>query len=487
MCSSVDTGLALQAVSPLDGRYVNSIPEVPCYFSEFALIRSRAIVEVEWLRALARAGILTFTNADQEFLNDLKRSFSIKDATVVKQFEKDTKHDVKAVEYWLKSRIKQSNSQSLQGCLEFVHFCCTSEDITNLAYGLMVRSAIDNLLLPELVSVVQKIADLGRDHCSTPLLSRTHGQAASPTTFGKEVSVFVWRLQDQICRVLASIRVLGKLNGAVGNFNAHHFACPHVDWEAVAEELVEGQLGLIYQPYTTQSECHDWLAELCDVIARINHILVDFNQDMWSYISRDLIKLRTKSGEVGSSTMPHKVNPIDFENSEGNLILANSMLRCFSTKLPISRLQRDLSDSTVLRNIGVGFGHSILAYRSIGKGLLKTAVNEKAMMSELETDSSWMLLSEPIQTILRKYNYPNAYEKLKELTRGQQVDQEGMRQFIESLKDTISSEHISRLLELKPHQYIGIAAKLSANVYEKTDIALAHLNAKRTSQPKYLE
>ena len=444
---------ALTAVSPVDGRYGSKTEALREIFSEYGLLKSRVIVEVRWLQKLATvstiAEVPALNNAANELLNTIVNEFCLEDAQRIKDIEATTNHDVKAVEYFLKEKVK--NNTDLQQINEFIHFACTSEDINNLSHGLMLDDAIRNVVLPYCDQLINALKNLAKEHASIPMMARTHGQPASPTTMGKEMANVMIRLQKQRDQI-ANVGILGKINGAVGNYNAHLSAYPDTDWHAISSEFVTS-LGLTWNPYTTQIEPHDYIAELFDAIARFNTILIDFDRDIWGYIALGHFKQRTVAGEIGSSTMPHKVNPIDFENSEGNLGLANAMLGHLSSKLPISRWQRDLTDSTVLRNLGVGIGYAVIAYQATLKGISKLEVNEANLLAEL--DANWELLAEPIQTVMRRYGIEKPYEKLKELTRGKRVDQQGMAEFIDSLDlpDTVKTE----LKQLTPANYIGRA------------------------------
>ncbi|MDO9007391.1 MAG: adenylosuccinate lyase [Thiobacillus sp.] len=452
---------ALTALSPLDGRYGSKIESLRDFFSEYALIKYRVIVEIEWLKALAAetaiAEVPAFSEAAIGLLDGIADTFSVADAERVKAIEATTNHDVKAVEYFLKERT-QGNTE-IAAVSEFIHFACTSEDINNLSHGLMLKGARDGVLLPALEKVIARLTDLAHEHADLPMLSRTHGQPASPTTVGKEIANVVFRLRRAYI-TLGDIDILGKINGAVGNYNAHVSAYPELDWESFARSFVM-DLGLSFNPYTIQIEPHDAMAELFDAIARTNTILIDLNRDVWGYISLGYFKQKVKAGEVGSSTMPHKVNPIDFENSEGNLGLANAMLRHLAEKLPISRWQRDLTDSTVLRNMGVGFGYSLLAYESCLRGLSKLEANPAALAADLDT--SWDVLAEPVQTVMRRYGIANPYEQLKELTRGKGgITQDALHGFIDGL--SIPDAEKSRLKLLTPASYIGVAAELARQI-----------------------
>jgi len=452
---------SLTAVSPVDGRYAGKTSALRPIFSEFGLIRCRVQVEVRWLQRLAaHAGIpevAPFSEEANALLNQLAENFQLEHAERVKEFERTTNHDVKAVEYLLKEQAKQL--PELAKVNEFIHFACTSEDINNLSHALMLRQGRDEVLLPLMRQLADAIRALAVAHADVPMLSRTHGQPASPTTLGKELANVVYRLERQIAQV-AAVPLLGKINGAVGNYNAHLSAYPDVDWEANAREFIEGDLGLSWNPYTTQIEPHDYIAELFDAVARFNTILIDFDRDIWGYISLGYFKQRTVAGEIGSSTMPHKVNPIDFENSEGNLGIANALLSHLASKLPISRWQRDLTDSTVLRNLGVGFAHSIIAYEASLKGIGKLELNEARIAEDL--DACWEVLAEPIQTVMRRYAIENPYEKLKELTRGKGISPEALQTFIEGLD--MPAEAKQALRKLTPAAYIGNAAEQAKRI-----------------------
>ena len=451
----------LTAISPLDGRYHTKVTDLRAYFSEFALIRYRVKVEIEWLKALSRepaiAEVPTFSAETFAQLDTLADNFSEADAQAVKDIEKVTNHDVKAVEYWMKDRL--AGNTEIMKVSEFIHFACTSEDINNLSHGLMLKDAREAVMLPGLAKVVYRLTEMAHDLADMPMLAHTHGQPASPTTVGKEMANVVYRLQRQQKR-LSEVAILGKTNGAVGNYNAHLSAYPDFDWERFAKRFVEG-LGLDFNPYTIQIEPHDCMAELFDAYARTNTILIDLNRDIWGYISLGYFKQKVKAGEVGSSTMPHKVNPIDFENSEGNLGLANAVLRHLSEKLPISRWQRDLTDSTVLRNMGVGLGYTLLGYDSCLRGLNKLEANPQRLNDYL--NNNWEVLAEPIQTVMRRYGVENPYEQLKELTRGKGgITKETLHAFITKL--AIPEDAKQRLLQMTPHNYIGMAAELAARI-----------------------
>ena len=445
----------LTAISPVDGRYGAKTAAFRDLFSEFGLIRHRVLVEVRWFQALAGHGQITevpeLDKDAQNVLNAIVDDFSLTDAKRIKTIERTTNHDVKAVEYFLKEKI-QGNAQ-LEASNEFLHFACTSEDINNLSHGLMLKAGRDDVLLPAMDEIIKNLSKQAQAFAAQPMLSRTHGQTASPTTVGKELANVVYRLRKQRDQV-ANIEIVGKANGAVGNYNAHISAYPEIDWPAFSQQFIES-IGLKINPFTIQIEPHDYMAEMFDAISRFNTILIDLSRDIWSYISNAYFKQKTVAGEIGSSTMPHKVNPIDFENAEGNLGIANALLNHLSLKLPISRWQRDLSDSTVLRNLGVGFSHSLIAYQSLLKGLNKLEVNVDVIEADL--NSSWEVLAEPIQTVMRRYGIENPYEKLKELTRGKAITQQAFQAFIKTLD--IPEDARNNLLELTPMNYIGNAVK----------------------------
>lgn len=445
---------SLTAVSPIDGRYAARTAPLREVFSEFGLIKRRVLVEVRWLQQLASlpavSEVPALSTQANALLNSIAANFNENDAQRIKAIEATTNHDVKAVEYFIKERF--AGNAELEAVAEFVHFACTSEDINNLSHALMLRDGMVDVVLPAMYRLQAALSDLAVAHASVPMLSRTHGQTASPTTMGKEIANVVARLQRQLTHLEAA-SYLGKINGAVGNYNAHLSAYPEVDWQAMAETFVTG-LGLTWNPYTTQIEPHDYMAELFDAVARFNTILIDLDRDLWGYISLGYFRQRTIAGEVGSSTMPHKVNPIDFENSEGNLGIANAVFQHLGSKLPISRWQRDLTDSTVLRNMGVGFGYSLIAYEACLKGIGKLQLNEQRLAADLE--QSWEVLAEPIQTVMRRYGIEKPYEKLKELTRGQDMTQETLQVFIAALD--IPQAARDALLELTPAGYTGNAA-----------------------------
>ncbi len=451
---------ALTAISPVDGRYGSKVSVFREIFSEYGLIRNRVTVEIRWLQKLAdHPGITevpSFSTEANAVLDRMVSEFSLEDAERIKEIERTTNHDVKAVEYFIKEKI--ASVPELHAVTEFVHFACTSEDINNLSHALMLREGLDHGMLPAMDRVVDKLAQLAHDHAEQPMLSRTHGQTASPTTVGKELANVVHRLRRQVKQVRET-ELLGKINGAVGNYNAHLSAYPDIDWALNAREFIES-LGLDWNPYTTQIEPHDYIAELYDAIARFNTILIDLDRDIWGYISLGYFKQKTVEGEVGSSTMPHKVNPIDFENSEGNLGIANALFSHLSAKLPISRWQRDLTDSTVLRNLGVGFAHSLIAYEASLKGLGKLEINPARLDDDL--DRAWEVLAEPIQTVMRRYNIEKPYEKLKALTRGKAMTPELIKNFVESLE--IPDQAKADLMALTPGSYIGNAVDQAQNI-----------------------
>ncbi|HNP26423.1 MAG TPA: adenylosuccinate lyase [Nitrosomonas sp.] len=451
----------ITALSPLDGRYQQKVAALQLFFSEFALIRFRVQVEVAWLKALSNepgiAEIAPFSNETDVRLDGLVAGFSVADAEAIKSIEAVTNHDVKAVEYWLKQTL--ADNSEITEAAEFIHFACTSEDINNLSHGLMLKMSLDQVMLPALDKVIAKLVELAHLLADLPMLARTHGQPATPTTLGKEIANVAYRLQRGR-RQLAGVAILGKINGAVGNYNAHLSAYPELDWENFAQSFVES-LGLTFNSYTTQIEPHDTIAELFDAYARINTVLLDLNRDIWGYISLGYFKQKTQAGEVGSSTMPHKVNPIDFENAEGNLGIANALLRHLSDKLPVSRWQRDLTDSTVLRNMGVALGHTLLAYDSCTKGLNKLEANPEQL--SLDLNNAWEVLAEPIQTVMRRYGVPNPYEQLKTLTRGKSgITREVLHQLIRGL--SIPEAEKNRLLAMTPQNYIGVAIELARRI-----------------------
>ena len=451
---------ALTAVSPLDGRYAAATEGLRAITSEFGLIRYRVQVEVQWLLALCDAPAIdaapALSDADRAFLQSIAGQFGEADAAEIKAIERTTNHDVKAVEYYLKSRLE--SRESLAPLLEMVHFACTSEDINNVAHALMLRDARTTLLTPSIEQIISTLKSMSRDLASQPMLARTHGQPASPSTMGKEMANVVARLERQFAQ-LAEQSLLAKMNGAVGNYNAHLSAYPEVDWEAVTQSVL-GALGLEVNRYTTQIEPHDYIAEMFHVLTRINTILIDFSRDIWGYVALGYFKQRTRAGEIGSSTMPHKVNPIDFENAEGNLGLSNAVLEHLAAKLPVSRWQRDLSDSTVLRNLGVALGYAAVAYASLNKGLAKLEANPGAIDADL--DPAWEILAEPIQTVMRRYGVPEPYEKLKELTRGRDVNADTIQSFLQQLE--LPDAARQELLALTPRLYTGQAERLANEI-----------------------
>ncbi|CAN5582277.1 adenylosuccinate lyase [soil metagenome] len=460
---------ALTALSPLDGRYAGKLSALRPLLSEFALMHRRVQVEVEWFVALSDAGFAEFhplSEACRGLLRGLVVRFSEADAQAIKDIERTTNHDVKAVEYWIKSRFETSNE--LKAASEFVHFACTSEDINNTSHGLMLKAARAEVILPAIDKLIERMGKLAHELAAVPMLSRTHGQTASPTTVGKEVANVVSRLGVARGRV-ADVKLLAKMNGAVGNYNAHLAAYPDFDWERFSRFVIEDRLGLGFNPYTIQIEPHDYMAELFDALTRIDTILIDWSRDVWGYVSLGYFKQRTKEGEIGSSTMPHKVNPIDFENAEGNFGMASAMLTHLSQKLPISRFQRDLTDSTVLRNMGVAVGYAVLGYDSLLRGLDKLEINRDALADDL--DNAWEVLAEPIQTVMRRYNLPNPYERLKALTRGKTITREAIREFIDTLE--LPDAEKQRLAAMTPGSYIGKAVELAREVPTGSELGKA--------------
>ena len=452
----------IAALSPLDGRYAKSVEALRPVFSEYGLMRARVRVELSWLKALAAepkiVEVPPFDEAVLAEIDDVIAGFSLEDAAAVKAIEATTNHDVKAIEYWLKERF--AGVPAVSAVSEFIHFACTSEDINNLSHALMLREARDEVLLPKLAEVSDKLRSLAHELAAVPMMSRTHGQPATPTTLGKEVANVLYRLERQ-AKQLSAQEFLGKINGAVGNYNAHMVAYPDVDWEGHCRRFVEEDLGLTFNPYTIQIEPHDYMAEFFQAVSRINTILIDLNRDVWGYISLGYFKQKVKAGEVGSSTMPHKVNPIDFENSEGNLGMANAVLAFLSEKLPVSRWQRDLTDSTVLRNMGVGIGYAVLGLAAHLRGLNKLEANPAAVAADL--DATWELLAEPIQTVMRRYGVANPYEKLKDLTRGKGgITPEVLASFIRDLD--IPDGAKQQLLDLTPASYVGKAENLAKRI-----------------------
>ncbi|QCP59278.1 adenylosuccinate lyase [Pantoea sp. SO10] len=447
---------SLTAVSPVDGRYGDKVSPLRAIFSEFGLLKFRVEVEVRWLQKLATTveikEVPAFDADANAFLDAIVANFSEEDAARIKTIERTTNHDVKAVEYFLKEKVV--DVPALHAVSEFIHFACTSEDINNLSHALMLDTARRDVIVPFWNQLIDAVKGLAHEYRDIPLLSRTHGQPATPSTMGKEMANVAYRLERQL-RQLSKIDVLGKINGAVGNYNAHISAYPEVDWHQLSEQFVTS-LGLTWNPYTTQIEPHDYIAELFDCIARFNTILIDFDRDIWGYVALNHFKQKTIAGEIGSSTMPHKVNPIDFENSEGNLGLANAMMQHLASKLPVSRWQRDLTDSTVLRNLGVGIGYALIAYQATLKGISKLEVNRDRLLDEL--DHNWEVLAEPIQTVMRRYGIEKPYEKLKELTRGKRVDAAGMQTFIDSLE--LPEEEKVRLKQMTPANYLGRAIQM---------------------------
>lgn len=447
---------SLTAVSPVDGRYGEKVSPLRNIFSEYGLLKFRVEVEVRWLQKLAATAeiqeVPAFDADANAYLDAIVADFNENDAARIKTIERTTNHDVKAVEYFLKEKV--TDVPALQAVSEFIHFACTSEDINNLSHALMLETARRDVILPYWKQLIEAVKDLAHQYRDIPLLSRTHGQPATPSTLGKEMANVAYRMARQL-RQLEQVEILGKINGAVGNYNAHLAAYPDVDWHQLSESFVTS-LGINWNPYTTQIEPHDYIAELFDCIARFNTILIDFDRDIWGYIALNHFKQKTIAGEIGSSTMPHKVNPIDFENSEGNLGLANAVMQHLATKLPVSRWQRDLTDSTVLRNLGVGVGYALIAYQATLKGIAKLEVNRDRLLAEL--DQNWEVLAEPIQTVMRRYGIEQPYEKLKELTRGKRVDAAGMQAFIDSL--ALPEEEKTRLKQMTPANYLGRAVQM---------------------------
>ncbi|GLR09647.1 adenylosuccinate lyase [Mixta theicola] len=447
---------SLTAVSPVDGRYGEKVSPLRGIFSEYGLLKFRVEVEVRWLQKLAATAeikeVPAFDADANAYLDAIVANFSENDAARIKTIERTTNHDVKAVEYFLKEKVAEV--PALHAVSEFIHFACTSEDINNLSHALMLETARREVILPYWTQLIEAVKDLAQQYRDIPLLSRTHGQPATPSTLGKEMANVAYRMARQL-RQLEQVEILGKINGAVGNYNAHLAAYPEVDWHQLSESFVTS-LGISWNPYTTQIEPHDYIAELFDCIARFNTILIDFDRDIWGYIALNHFKQKTIAGEIGSSTMPHKVNPIDFENSEGNLGLANAVMQHLAAKLPVSRWQRDLTDSTVLRNLGVGVGYALIAYQATLKGISKLEVNRDRLLAEL--DQNWEVLAEPIQTVMRRYGIEKPYEKLKELTRGKRVDAAGMQAFIDSL--ALPEEEKTRLKQMTPANYLGRAVQM---------------------------
>jgi len=458
----------LKAISPIDGRYSKACDPLRNYFSEYALMRYRVFVEVQWFKKLFQADIIKSNSCDlkqlvqneDDFLQKLCENFDIKDAEQIKDIERTTNHDVKAVEYYLKHRF--SENANLEGLKEYLHFSCTSEDINNLSYALMLRDSLHILIFPKIEEVIAELTEMSEKYADVPIMCRTHGQSATPSTVGKELANFVYRISRQI-ELCKSIPILGKFNGATGNFNAHMVAFPEKDWLQISRDFVEG-LDISWNPYTTQIEPHDSLANLCVLLSVLNTQLLDFSRDMWGYISLGYFRQKAVAGEIGSSTMPHKINPIDFENAEGNLGVANALLLHFATKLPVSRFQRDLSDSTVLRNVGPALASCLQSYSSILKGLRRVDVNEERLHSELE--SHYELLAEPVQTVMRRYEMKDPYEQLKEFTRGKTVTADDFHKFIESLE--MPEKEKARLLKLTPATYLGLAPQLASSIRKFT-------------------
>ena len=451
----------LTAVSPIDGRYASKTQSLRPYLSEYGLIYHRVLVEIRWLQFLANKTpiqeVTPFSDSSNAFLDAIIRNFDVSDAQRVKDIESTTNHDVKAVEYFLKEKIK--DQPEIEAVSEFIHFACTSEDINNLSHALMLSATREKVLLPEMDAIINHLRQFAHDYADIPMLSHTHGQPASPTTIGKEFANIVARL-DRQREQIANISMLGKINGAVGNYNAHVSAYPELDWPALAQQFVTESLGLNFNPYTIQIEPHDYIAEYFDALSRFNNIILDMDRDIWTYISMGFFKQKVVKGEVGSSTMPHKVNPIDFENSEGNIGIANALFNHLSGKLTVSRMQRDLTDSTVLRNLGVGLAHCLIAYSSTVRGLNKLEVNEQKLAEVL--DNNWEVLAEPVQTVMRRYSIENPYEKLKDLTRGSKISAETLKAFIDTLD--MPDDAKKALSQLTPANYIGLAIKLAKQI-----------------------
>lgn len=449
------------SISPLDGRYASRVQPLTTEVSEYGLIRYRVMVEIKWLIKLANEShfreIPSFGEKAKAFLISLYENFSPEDAMAVKEIEKSTNHDVKAVEYWIKNQVK--DHPELSASSEFTHFTCTSEDINNLSYGLMFKNTINEVVLPQLNDVIGSMREMAHEFAAIPMLSRTHGQPATPTTLGKEIANVIYRLERQV-KHLKNVEYQGKINGAVGNYNAHLVVYPNFDWEAFAEDFIENDLGLTFTPYSTQIECHDYIAEFSHTMTRVNTILVDWSRDVWNYISHNFFKQRTIAGEVGSSTMPHKVNPIDFENAEGNFGIANALFNHFAEKLPISRMQRDLSDSTVLRSVGSAFGYTLIGFSSLLKGHGKLEVSEESLLADLNANVE--VLGEAVQTVMRRDGIENPYEKLKDFTRGKRINLAEMRQFIDTL--ALSDAVKAQLKALEPANYVGIAEQLAKKI-----------------------
>lgn len=446
------------SISPLDGRYASRVKALSGEVSEYGLIHYRVMVEIKWLIKLAEEPhfkeIPSFDEKAKQFLISLYENFSPEDAMAVKEIEKSTNHDVKAVEYWIKNQVK--NHEALAASSEFTHFTCTSEDINNLSYGLMFKSTINDVVIPQLEDVIGSMREMAHEFASIPMLSRTHGQPATPTTLGKEIANVIYRLERQV-RQLKNQEYLGKINGAVGNYNAHLVVYPEFNWPVFAEDFIENDLGLTFTPYSTQIECHDYIAEFAHTMSRINTILIDWSRDVWNYISHNFFRQRTIAGEVGSSTMPHKVNPIDFENAEGNFGIANALFSHFAEKLPISRMQRDLSDSTVLRSIGSAFGYTLIGFSSLLKGHGKLEVNAENLLADLNANVE--VLGEAVQTLMRRDGIANPYEKLKEFTRGKRINLDEMRAFIDTLE--LAESEKAALKALEPASYVGLAEQLA--------------------------
>ncbi|CRG98804.1 adenylosuccinate lyase, putative [Plasmodium relictum] len=458
--------LQIKNISPIDGRYKKYCKEISSFFSEYALIKYRILVELKWLLFLNEKEFF-FKKLSESALKSLNEISNVTDDDIlkVKQIEEETNHDVKAVEYFIKEKMKSSQNQELLNIKEYVHYLCTSEDINNIAYAMCIKLCINNIIIPNIKKIMDKLVQLARDYADISLLSKTHGQPASSTTFGKEMANFFSRIYNHL-NVLEKIKIMGKFNGAVGNFNAHKIVDKNIDWINSIQYFIENYFNLNFCLYCTQIQDHDYICELCDTLARINSTMIDLCVDIWLYISNNLLKLKIVKKEIGSSTMPHKVNPIDFENAEGNLHIANSFFKLFSSKLPISRLQRDLSDSTILRNIGSSFSYTLIAYKSLLKGLSKIDIEKNTLDEEL--NENWSTLSEPIQIIMKKYNFPDAYEELKNFTRGKNINKETLHEFIKTKCNFLPKNVIDELMNLTPHKYIGYANYLAQNVEELT-------------------
>lgn len=466
MCITMDQLKILKNISSVDGRYKHKCAEISSFFSEYSLIQHRILVELKWLLFLNEKEFF-FKKISKDAVNMLENFQQTVDEDIieVKRIEAETNHDVKAVEYFLKKKLANTQNKELLRIKEFVHFLCTSEDINNLAYALCISKCLQQVIIPNIQNILQTLKDMSISYSNIPLLSRTHGQPASSTTFGKEIANYYSRIYKHL-ENLKKIKIYGKCNGAVGNFNVHKIAGPDINWIQTIKEFVENSFQLSFSLYCTQIQDHDYICELSDCLSRINYTCIDLSVDMWLYISNNLLKLKMVKTEIGSSTMPHKINPIDFENAEGNLHVANALFKLFSMKLPTSRLQRDLSDSTILRNLGSAFAHALIAYKSLGTGLSKIDINKPCIDQELH--NNWSILAEPIQIILKKYNVENAYEEMKEFTRGKQVDKEMLQQFIKQKNNVLPKEAILELLNITPHNYTGYAKEL-ANMIQQIE------------------